>query len=155
MGTASPARRAAGTKTAWDLLTHPRQLLRMVAGRPATDPALDLEALDRATHPLLVVAFRGEGRGWQNGRLRFDFAAPDPVGWQRSAHAPLEPLTPRIEVVSVGDAHAPVSKGGFPVVVCRTGGHEWWFALPAVDVPLFRAAVSKANAQAVGGDSGS
>lgn len=72
-------RRAAGTKSFMDLMTHRDWNRRVARGLPATDPAADLVHL-AAGDRILVRAVRKDGSGFQRGVLALN-DRPYPLTW--------------------------------------------------------------------------
>jgi hypothetical protein len=124
------------------------QLLRVLRGLPATDPADDLRALSDGSRPLIVSAFRHEQGNWRNGRLTLDTTAPKPITW-REARKTAQPLPAPIDVEAVRSVTSPDSEwikaGLFRIITVQAGGQPWRLAIPTVDVELVRAAIAHPN----------
>ncbi|MGH3207582.1 MAG: hypothetical protein ACRDNO_07460 [Trebonia sp.] len=103
--TTPAGRKASGTHSLWDSLTHPGTIAKVLRGEPAGDPADDLVSLKQGV-PLRTTAVRKVGRRWRQGRLFFRSADPTaPIAWQSgmyySARRAAEPLNRPVIVEAV------------------------------------------------------
>ncbi|MFI0940217.1 hypothetical protein [Streptomyces sp. NPDC021020] len=142
-------RRAAGTVTFSDLLRQPRRLLGRFGGDSAARAADADAAAFAAGEARVVTAFAHEGRRLRQGLLVLDPASPTPVTWHRTMRprpgpSPV-PLSAPFDVLAVTPG---TPRRAFTLVTFTAAATPWALAVPALDLPLVHAALSRANAQA-------
>jgi hypothetical protein len=142
------ARKASGTHSLWDTLTHPGTITKVLQREPTRDPADDLVSLEQGV-PLRTSAFRKAGWRWRHGRLFLRSAdAAVPIAWQSgmyySARRAAEPLSGPVIVEAVeeitGADRFLVDPLLFRKIRLTASGQAWVIAVPTHDVPLVLAA---------------
>ncbi|MFC9735471.1 hypothetical protein ACFWEO_28165 [Streptomyces roseolus] len=141
-------RRAAGTVTFLDLLRSPGRLLDRVTGRGGARAEADVAAL-RAGEGREVSAFVRDGRRFRQGSLVLDPGARSPVVWRPyrfpGRRGPAVALTGPLRVRGEGPVDGPgspaVDRGAFRLLTVEAADRSWELAVPAVDLPLVRAAL--------------
>ncbi|MBT2440149.1 hypothetical protein J7E93_08470 [Streptomyces sp. ISL-36] len=141
-------RRAAGTQTFSDLLRHPSRLVGQFTGDARHRAEADLVALN-AGEAREVTAFARDGHRFRQGSLILDPAAASPVVWlpfrvlgrSREGVALVAPFHVHGVGPVAGRGSQGISKGQFRLLSLQAADRHWELAIPAVDVPLVRAAL--------------
>lgn len=131
----SRPRRAAGTRTALDVL-------RGVFGLHA-DPERDIADF-RAGEALLVASYRRGGH-WRQGTFLLHRASAHVLIWRpwpRGASEAVPATIPRVRPVGAGDGSL---DRRFSVLHAKTDSGEQQYAVPTVDLPLVREALAAAR----------
>lgn len=120
------ARRTAGTKTFTDNL-------RWLLGRRVT-PEQDMADL-HAGNPLLVVAFRHEGR-WRQGSFLLHLGAPDPISWNRWPRGAATAVSPGSWLRIAGPDAPRHPDPRFVTVLVGGPDGVATYAVPQLDLPV-------------------
>ncbi|WP_371635353.1 hypothetical protein OG988_09190 [Streptomyces zaomyceticus] len=140
-------RRAAGTQTFADLLRNPKRVVDQFLADAPERARADVMAFD-AGEPRAVTAYSREGGRFQRGILILDPAADSCVIWKPVRFAKESSV---IDLVAPFRVHgvAPISgedgrvdRDMFRLLSVEDSRRYWELAIPAIDVPLVRRAIS-------------
>ncbi|WP_031518849.1 hypothetical protein [Streptomyces sp. NRRL F-5123] len=141
-------RRAAGTVTFSDVFRDPKRMLWQFTPRGAAVAAADLEAF-AAGEARAVAAHAYKNRRMRQGLLVLDPASPTSLAWHRTMRP--RPGGSPVALEAPFDVHAatpgvPLSR--YTLLTFTAATTPWALAVPVRDIPLVRAALIRANAQA-------
>ena len=160
---AERVRRAAGTRTFGDLVTHPWQLWEQLSGSVPERVAADVEVLE-AGEGRAVAAFARAGDRFRRGLLILRIGADASATWEPSdgpaGSRRAVTLTPPFDIEGAGPVTGPgsraIKRDMFRLLALNADGQRWELAVPAMDIPLIRTAPTRiARSSPVGDDTSS
>ncbi|MFI8399698.1 hypothetical protein ACIGG5_05630 [Streptomyces sp. NPDC085463] len=142
-------RRAAGTQTFTDLLRNPKRIIDQFKAKASMRTEEDIAALNAGEARTVSAFIRNEGV-FLRGELTLDLTAPFPAIWspiRPFRQAEQIPLIPPFRVYNTGPVNGEgaqaIDRTMFRLISLQDSNRSWEIAVPTIDVPLVRSALSR------------